>query len=552
MGKLANKRIALYARYSSDNQREASLDDQLRRCEVFVRAHGGQVDPRLTFTDAGVTGATMERPGMRRLRAALEAGVVDAIVVEDVSRLSRDLADSAELFRHLTYLKVPLFGVADGIDTSASSAKIHFTFKSLANDMYRDDLSDKTKRGQEGRWLAGLSTGSPALGYKSTPVPGPTGKPIGYRVEIDEVGAAIVRRIFQLYDGGDSKPRITARLNSEHVPPPRARTAHAHKGWVASTIGEILKNEVYIGKWKWRQREWVRDPRTGRRKPRPRNAAQVMTREFPERRIIEQELWESVQARRVGVAAKYTGQRTGGIPTTKTVYPLSGILRCAKCCAPMTITRGTSASYYACSDRRKRGTCDNALSVREDLARACIFEALRSSLFTSEAVDFIRKRIAERLGEIARTSTAELRERTARLLRTEERIGGLVRFVEEGNHSKAVRDGLMDLEAQAEAERFAIRSLKAQAGEPVSLPTPEVVLKRAQELDRVFRADPTLLRETLRRFFKDGRILLHPQPDGTYIAEGTMLPLVALAEMTNPRAARPGGRCPPFSCAGRI
>ena len=183
--------------------------------------------------------------------------------------------------------------------------------------------------------------------------------------------------------------------------------------------------------------------------------------------------------------------------------------------------------------------------------RRRIFEVLRTELFTPEAVEYLRKKIAERLGEIARTATAELRERQGRLARTEKRIENLVRYLADGNGSSAVTMALNDYEAQAKAERRAIATLKEQAAGPLTLPSPEQVLARAKNLDRVYSADPMVIREKLRRVFKDGRILPHPQPDGTYVAEGTMLPMIALAEMTKPPTEKPGvPRCPASSCAG--
>lgn len=552
-GKLAGKRVALYARYSSDQQRETSIEDQLRRCREFVVQNGGTVDERMIFTDSATSGATMDRAGVRKLQFAVDAGVLDAIVAEDTSRVSRDLADSASLYKKLRYREVVLYGVADGVDTSAPNAKINYAVKSLLSDMYLDDLADKTKRGQEGRWLAGFSTGSPPIGYRSEPVPGANGRPVGYRILIDDKGAAIVRRVFELYDDGHSLSEIARRFNVEHVPPPRAKTQHRRKGWIASSVREILANEAYIGKWTWRKRRWVRDPDSGRRVPRSRAETEVQRKEFPDRRIIDQQLWDRVRARAAGVAEKYDGKGKRGTPGNKTVYPLSGVLICAKCKAPMTIMRGTSASYYACSDRRKRGTCDNKLSVREELARTCLFRAIRDALFTPEAIEYLRKRIAERLGELSRTATAELRERTERISRTKARLDNIVAFVAEGNRFETLGTAIKDLEAQLKADRAALAALKERAAAPVALPTPEAILQRAQDLDRVFKVDPTALRVKLLRFFERGQVLLEPQPDGTYVAMSTLLPLVVLAETKEPAIQKP--RVPSLSsncCAGRI
>ena len=89
--------------------------------------------------------------------AAVDAGKLEAIVTEDLSRITRDFADAAFIFKRLQYASIPLLGVADGIDTSARGAKLSFTVKSLVADLYLDDLRDKTLRGLEGRALAGFA-----------------------------------------------------------------------------------------------------------------------------------------------------------------------------------------------------------------------------------------------------------------------------------------------------------------------------------------------------------------------------------------------------------
>lgn len=283
-----------------------------------------------------------------------------------------------------------------------------------------------------------------------------------------------------------------------------------------------------------------------------RDPSEVFARHDEGARIIPQVLWERVRRRAASVSAKYKGTREGAAPGNKTTYPLSGILLCGKCQTPMTIM-GSSSRYYRCADRAKRGICDNALSVREEVARACIFRALRDALFTPEGIEYLRKHIAERLGELARRSTAEERELNERISRTETHLENLVRFVAEGNRSQTTGAAIKDREAQLRSDQLALAALKDRAMVPARLPTPEAILRRAQELDRVFRADPTRLREKLLRFFEKGRILLHPQADGTYVAMTALLPLVVLDETKNPGVRRP--RDPSLSsvsCAGRI
>lgn len=280
----------------------------------------------------------------------------------------------------------------------------------------------------------------------------------------------------------------------------------------------------------------------------------MIRREHPERRIVPQSLWDAVRARASAVHAKYKGKGDRRAPGNRTRFPLSGLLYCGQCNAAMVVSGGSSADYYRCGDNKKRGTCANALSVREDLARARILGAIHAQLFTPEAVDHLRRRIATLLGESNRTLNRELDERRGRLERTEQRIHGLVSFIADGDRSEYVVTTLRDLEAQARTEKAAIADLLVRAKSPIRLPTADEVLVRAMDLEATLAGDPVRAREALRRLFKDGRIVLHPQPAGFYTAEASFLPLVALtAETTNPPAGAGGSSSgTAISCAGRI
>jgi hypothetical protein len=163
----------------------------------------------------------------------------------------------------------------------------------------------------------------------------------------------------------------------------------------------------------------------------------------------------------------------------------------------------------------------------------------------------MRKRIAERLGELSQRATAERNEKHAILARTEARIRGLVQFIAEDDHSDYVRSALRDLETQARAEKDAIAALERAVSTPVRLPRPEDVLQRAMDLEAMIARDATQGRERLHQFFEDGRIMLRPQPAGFYVAESKFHPLTLFAE--TPRAQPPGGsgpRAPAVGCAG--
>src|SRR6185369_15167861 len=126
----------------------------------------------------------------------VNSGAIKSIVTEDLSRISRDFADSAMIFKRLQFKKVPLVGIADGIDTSQTGAKMAFTLKSLMSDMYLDDLRYKTLRGLEGKALAGLATGNVAYGFHTVPVLNERSEVVAHKIEIKEGEARIVVRIF--------------------------------------------------------------------------------------------------------------------------------------------------------------------------------------------------------------------------------------------------------------------------------------------------------------------------------------------------------------------
>ncbi len=559
---LKGQRVAIYARYSSDNQREASIDDQVRRCRDHLERAGGSVVPDLVFADYALSGSSLQRPAFEKMMTLVEAKRrdVDAIVTEDLSRITRDFADGAMVFKKLQYLGVPLLGIADGIDTSARGAKLSYTVKTLLADMYLDELRDKTLRGLEGRALRGFSTGALPIGYRSREEKVARGGIVGYAIEIDEAQAAVVRRVFDEYLARRSLSGIAALLNAEGVASPRASSPRRRKGWMDSTIRAILHNRSYVGEWFFKRREWRRVPGTNRRLPRLRAESEVLVLPRPHLRIIDDETWVAVEARLRSVRALFVKSPTEGRSGPshagrKTDYLLSTIIVCDRCGAPMMISGGVPERYYRCGDNHKRKTCPNALTVREGVARKAILAALRAQFLSPEGILYARRLIAEKLGEAERGASAKRREHEERLARTEARIHGLVAFIADGNRSDYVAQQLRDLEAHAAVEKQAITELRERAAKPISLPSPDEVIARVFALETHLMGDVLRGREALRALFSDGKIRLVPQPDGVYLARAELLPLALLltpdVETPAPGVSRSGSK-PARSCGGRI
>ncbi len=443
-------RPAIYARFSSARQDERSIEDQVRKCREHLGDHRSEVE---VFADYAVSGASLNRPGFEALMAAVSLGVVTSIVTEDLSRISRDFADAALIFKRLQYARVPLIGVADGIDTSAKHAKLTYTLKSLVAELYIDDLRDKTLRGLEGRMLAGFATGSVPFGYRTRPEVDGRGRETGKKIEIVDVDARIVIRIFTEFADGRGMSTIAHDLNREGIPSPRSRMRHRWSGWSVGSVREMLRNERYIGVWRFKTMQWVKVPGTNRRLPRKRPSSETMVQERPDLSIIEITLWQSVQSRLAKRA------RTG--PRTKGRYLLSGILVCANCGRGLTVC-GTSTVYYRCPTVLK-GLCSNKGSLRMSPMLADTFEEIRRDLRKNP---LLREVIEKHNGEEGDGLREQIEERHQQLISVEEQIERLLGFVAAGgDRLDSVAEKLRRLEVDARAHRAELevlrRSLKA-------------------------------------------------------------------------------------------
>ena len=154
-------KVAIYARYSSDNQRDASIADQLRVCREFAARQGWTVVQE--FTDHAISGATLLRAGFQALMRDALNGRFDVVLAEALDRFSRDQEDTAGLFKRLTFAGVNIVTLAEGDITH-----LHVGLKGTMNALFLKDLADKTRRGLRGRVELGKSGGGLCYGYKVT------------------------------------------------------------------------------------------------------------------------------------------------------------------------------------------------------------------------------------------------------------------------------------------------------------------------------------------------------------------------------------------------
>ena len=223
-------RCAIYARFSSEKQNSLSIDQQIGKCREYAERHGLFVLNDHIYADEAISGATDDRAGLRRLlQAALQKQrPFDVILVDDTSRLSRDLADSLKIVKKMKFAGVRMVFVTQGFDTSAPQMQTLVTVHGLVDSLYLEELGKKTYRGVEHRALNGLHTGGRVFGYRPKPIESQTqrdsyGRAViqGVRLEVDSAQAATIRRIFERYAKGDSLKRIAMDLNKEAIASPQ-------------------------------------------------------------------------------------------------------------------------------------------------------------------------------------------------------------------------------------------------------------------------------------------------------------------------------------------
>jgi DNA invertase Pin-like site-specific DNA recombinase len=423
-------KAALYARFSSDLQRATSIEDQFRNCRKRAELEGWTVVA--TYADAAMSGTDANRPQYRAMLEAAARRDFDVLIVDDLSRLTRDAVECERTIRRLEFIGLRIIATSDGYDSTSKARKVHRGFKGLMNEIFLDDLRERVHRGLTGQAQKHFWCGGRPYGFRLKPVLDPSrldvyGQPtrIGTVLEIDSEQAAIVREIFTRFVDSASCLAISRELNARGVPSPGStwrRKTRRCTGWMASAIRVILKNPLYCGRMRWNVSQFVRDPDSGKYKRRRRPQADWVENREESLRIIPDEVFERAQARTRASADSDKRLKSGG----KTRYLLSGLLVCKVCKAHYVIA---DARSYACSGHWRGGACANDIRVRRDAIERVILGGIYRDLLEPERVarmaNEMRAAYAERMRAVAARAgdlPRELEELDARIMRLRERL----------------------------------------------------------------------------------------------------------------------------------
>ena len=518
-------RTALYARFSIEKQSESSVDDQFRVCERIAEREGFTVVAH--FSDAAISGGTSARPGYQALLRGARRREFEVIVAEDSSRLWRELSEQWRALKELQDLGVHVVG--HGLDTRREESKILLAVNGAVAEGYRDEIARRTRRGLEGRAIAGRPTGGKAFGYVAAR-DGGTGN-----IEVNEPEAATVRRIFELYASGVSPRSIAAKLNAEGVPSPGStwnRTVRRASGWVASAIhgdvtrgSGILNNRRYAGVVTWGRSQWKRGAADSAKRHVSMNGKPLHEALDERLRIVPQELWDQVKARqsviRRGVGALIRGGHRKHAPGAgrPPKHVFSGLLACGVCGSSFVLRNRTC---YACASWWNGAACSNGINVPRSVVQDTMLAGIREDLADPEVINEVERRYNAAVRD-ARQPKVDNRTRIREL---EREIANLADAIASG----ALRSSPVLAQRLQIAEAELARLQGHRYGKPAVLLVPNVrtrYLEIVASIDQVLAKDPERGREELRGILGE-RIKLLPDESGRFLWADYSLGLTAL------------------------
>ncbi len=558
-----------YARFSSDMSRQASIEDQFRQCRRGAATGGWIVLEDYFRADEGISGASLiDREGLDSLikDAQRKPRPYDVLMIDDTSRLGRNLTLVLQIVEELNHYGVFVFFVSQGFDSRNPNFRQLLIMHGMIDEQYLAGLASKVHRGQEGRFLKGQVPGGKCFGYKNVPIEDPTrkgeyGRPAVIGVLAEKIPSEVetILRIFRMY-GEENLSLITIakRLNADGTPRPEPREDHPDPSWSPSTVHCILHNERYRGVVRWNQTKRVLEPKTYRRVVEKRPENEWLIREDEALRIVSDELWQKVQVRLKYVNEKYGVPKTSGETERKVIgastlgglnrtnksanYLLSGSMVCgfpkpdgSICGGPIITIGGLGPNLrYGCRNHRFKGTCDNSLTITRVELENQFLGALVSRFLQPEMVDLAIKEFNEQLrgknlqrDQDRQRAGASKRPLQKELQTVQHQLQNLVKAIAQlGLDSDPAFESQV---RQLSSRRDTIATQLAVPAEPLTMVAPKdlrpYVLAKMEDLRGLLLGDRPAAKQAIQRFI--GKLTLTPVqgPDGpVYSVNGSIRP----------------------------
>lgn len=394
-------KAVIYARYSSDNQREESIEGQLRENKAFAEKNGIEIIG--TYIDRALSAKTDNRPEFQKMIKDSSKGLFDIVIVWKLDRFARNRYDSAFYKATLKKNNVKVMSATENISEGADGILLEAILEGFA-EYYSVELAEKIKRGMTENALKLRSNGVRA--------------PIGYYIDdekhfqIDENNAPIIRDIFTLYNDGTKVSEIVELMKSRGV-------KNRGNFMNYNAIFRILTNRKYIGEYKF--------------------GDILVPNAFPA--IVDEGLFNAVQDR------MKRNKKAPAMHRSEDDYLLTTHLFCGKCGAMMTGEIGTSKTstkyrYYKCNQAKKK-KCDKK-TVRKEWLENLVIETILE-LITDDSVI---EELAERVYRFQDLESAESILLKAQLDEVQKKLNNLAEAMAQGIFSATTKRLLDDLEEQ--------------------------------------------------------------------------------------------------------
>ena len=414
----------IYARYSSDSQREASIEGQLRDCKDYAEKNGITVVG--TYIDRAYSAKTDDRPDFQRMIKDSGKKIFDVVLVWKLDRFARNRFDAVNYKYQLEKNGVHLVSAMEPISQGPEGIMVESMLIGMA-EYYSAELALKVARGERENALQCKYNGGVV----------PLGFTIGKEdrlYHIDPETAPIVQEIFTRYADGEPAEKIAASLNERGL---RTRTG---KPFVKNSFFQIFRNRRYIGEYRYKDI--------------------VTPGGIPA--IVDQDLFDRVQQR-------FEQNRIAhGRPAKEDVsYLLTTKLFCGKCGTLMGGESGTSHMgntyyYYKCGNAKRHGKahCDLKAIRKEPLERFVVETAIKV-IFSDEIIE----RLIDLVMEAQQKENTRLPVLKDQLRDTEKRLANLLEAIEQGILTPTTKQRLDELEARKEALNTSI--LEEELKKPV-------------------------------------------------------------------------------------
>lgn len=400
------EKAVVYARYSSHNQREESIEGQLRKCHAFAEQNGFVILEE--YCDRAISGKTDNRPEFQRMIKDAEKGHFKAIIMYTLDRFARNRYDAAMHKAKLKKHGIRLYYTEQAISDEPEGILLESMLEGLA-EYYSENLSRGVKRGMKENALKCMITGGyMPLGYKKT---------ADKKYEIDPQTAPIVKEIFDLYISGKSQRQIIDIMNEKGY-----RTVKNMPFRIGS-VSSILTNRKYMGIY-----------------------------EFDDI-VVEGGIPAIISAEEFNKAQEMLckNKRSSGKMKAPESYLLTGKIFCGHCGSPMRGESGTSHTgdiynYYKCADRKKHKSCSKENEKKDRIERAVVEETVNQVL-KPDVIDAIATKVAE-IAEREFHDNTRFNALQEELKNVQASIKNLLKLVEQGIDIDDVGERLLDLNSQ--------------------------------------------------------------------------------------------------------